>query len=331
MRIRIHQAISLLLAILLAIGMTAAAEQNAGGAIALADGVYEPDSFSWSGGSGRVSISCGGVTVSDGKATATIVFSSPNYGYVKVNGEKYNGVHDEETSAFEIPVTLNQNNTVVGMTTKMSTSHEIAYTIYIGLGTAGADDGLRWRLDEALESAELFCIHHYEDGLVAVDVADEGRYLFVPQGVEVPAALEREAVLVQMPVCSAYVASDGALALLDTLPSDEALASLSAVGCEAERLERIAQRMEDGGIVFAGGLDAPEYATLLKVGCDFAILPEANGLAAERLTLLGIPVFVDRSGEEATAQGWQEWIKLYGVIFGCETLANDVYEQMKNA
>lgn len=49
----------------------------------LADGTYTPDSFSWSGGSGKVSISCNKVTVTNGQAYATIVFSSEYYGYVK--------------------------------------------------------------------------------------------------------------------------------------------------------------------------------------------------------------------------------------------------------
>ena len=107
------------------------------------------------------------------------------------------------------------------------------------------------------------------------------------------------------------------------------MASISAVGGGTEHSERISQRIESGGISFCGDADAPDYAALLKAGCDFAILPGANELTAERLDLLGIPAFTDRSGDEATDQGRLEWIKVYGAIFGCEALANDVYEQMK--
>ncbi len=49
----------------------------------LKDGVYTPDSFSWSGGTGKVSITCSKVTVTGGQAYATITFSSPHYQYVK--------------------------------------------------------------------------------------------------------------------------------------------------------------------------------------------------------------------------------------------------------
>ena len=55
----------------------------------LKDGTYTPDKFSWSGGSGRTSISCSKVTVKNGKAYATISFSSDSYAYVKASGSKY--------------------------------------------------------------------------------------------------------------------------------------------------------------------------------------------------------------------------------------------------
>ena len=46
-------------------------------ATTLADGVYTPDGFSFSGGSGKVTISCSKITVTNGQAYATIAFSSP--------------------------------------------------------------------------------------------------------------------------------------------------------------------------------------------------------------------------------------------------------------
>ena len=96
----------------------------------LKDGVYTPDSFSWSGGTGKVSITCSKVTVTGGQAYATITFSSPHYQYVKANGNVYYpSAKTGSSTSFVIPVELNKNNSVVGMTTAMSTAHEIKYTI----------------------------------------------------------------------------------------------------------------------------------------------------------------------------------------------------------
>ena len=110
-------------------------------ATTLADGVYTPDKFSWSGGTGKVSISCTKITVTGGQAYATIVFSSGSYGYVKANGNTYYPTATGSTSTFVIPVELNKNNTIIGMTTKMSTAHEISYSIFIYLSAAAKADG----------------------------------------------------------------------------------------------------------------------------------------------------------------------------------------------
>ena len=100
----------------------------------LADGEYTPESFSFSGGTGKTKITCEKVKVIDGKAAATIVFSSSKYGYVKANGEQYNVLStDENGSRFEFPVDLNVENTIIGMTTAMEEAHEIEYKITITL------------------------------------------------------------------------------------------------------------------------------------------------------------------------------------------------------
>ena len=75
----------------------------------LKDGVYKPDKFSWSGGTGKVNITCDKVTIKNGQALATIVFSSSAYQYVKANGNKYLPTHTGGKSIFVIPVELNKN------------------------------------------------------------------------------------------------------------------------------------------------------------------------------------------------------------------------------
>ena len=54
-----------------------------------ADGTYTCE-VTLEGGSGRATVeSPAALTVADGKMTATIVWSSPNYDYMIVDGEKY--------------------------------------------------------------------------------------------------------------------------------------------------------------------------------------------------------------------------------------------------
>jgi len=162
-------------------------------ATTLADGVYTPDKFSWSGGTGKVSISCTKITVTGGQAYATIVFSSGSYGYVKANGNTYYPTATGSTSTFVIPVELNKNNTIIGMTTKMSTAHEISYSIFIYLSAAAKADGttvsgetnlsadtldekapeimgLSYQSETKVEHAKYFKIYHYDQGITLLEI-----------------------------------------------------------------------------------------------------------------------------------------------------------------
>ena len=94
------------------------------------DGTYTIE-LTMEGGSGRASIqSPTQITVADGAATATLEWSSPNYDYMLVNGEKYLPVNTEGNSVFEVPVeALDAPLTMIGDTVAMSTPHEVEYTV----------------------------------------------------------------------------------------------------------------------------------------------------------------------------------------------------------
>ena len=83
------------------------------------------------GGSGRATVdSPAALTVADGKMTATIVWSSPNYDYMIVDGEKYLPTNTEGNSTFVIPVAaLGTPLSLTADTVAMSTPHEIEYTL----------------------------------------------------------------------------------------------------------------------------------------------------------------------------------------------------------
>lgn len=95
-----------------------------------ADGSYTCE-VTLEGGSGRATVdSPAALTVADGKMTAAIVWSSPNYDYMIVDGEKYLPTNTEGNSTFEIPVSaLGVPLSVVADTVAMSTPHEIEYTL----------------------------------------------------------------------------------------------------------------------------------------------------------------------------------------------------------
>ena len=330
----------------------------------LADGVYTPDKFSYSGGTGRTSISCTKVTVSGGKAKATIVFSSDKFSYVKANGQKLYGSHGGGTSTFEIPVKLNANNRIFGMTTAMTVDHEIEYTLYVYIAAAEGEKsaeeqaapqvmGLKYVSTEVNDHAENFGIYHYEDGFTVIRVKNVADYLLAPEGAELPVGVDEDYMVVRVPVQSVYAASDSML----TLIGDEAMSgamdkiTLSAFDAQSCDVETLTLRLASGEVEVAGAAENPEYAVLLGQACDLAILPAAfadprvlgtdetvpSGLddeqaqalkdVTDRLSMLGIPAFVDLSGMEENDAGRLEWLKVYGLLLDCEDAANALYEQ----
>lgn len=98
--------------------------------LGLEDGNYTVE-VTLGGGSGRASLeSPAKLCIENGKATATIVWGSSNYDYMKVNDERYELVSTEGNSAFEIPVAaFDWNLSVIADTIAMSTPHEISYTL----------------------------------------------------------------------------------------------------------------------------------------------------------------------------------------------------------
>ena len=96
----------------------------------LEDGRYTV-AVTLSGGSGRAKVqSPTALYVEDGVCTAVIGWSSKNYDYMKVEGEKYLPVSNEDNSAFRIPVLyFDRPMPVIADTVAMSEPHEISYTL----------------------------------------------------------------------------------------------------------------------------------------------------------------------------------------------------------
>ena len=83
------------------------------------------------GGSGKASVeSPAALSVKDGKITATVIWSSPNYEYMLFGEERYEPVNSDGNSTFEIPVILDREMPVSASTVAMSQPHLIDYTLY---------------------------------------------------------------------------------------------------------------------------------------------------------------------------------------------------------
>ena len=185
------------------------------------DGTYQME-VELLGGSGRASVtSPAKVEIKDGKAVATLEWSSPNYDYMVVDGEKYLPVNTEGNSVFQIPVeAFDQDIAVIADTVAMSTPHEIEYTLNFHAGengqnaakadTTGQEDSdgaekgqqtaavggnpaktaaapLTYGHSMELSYAENFAVDYYEGGYKLLTTRLNGdRILIVPKHQQAP-------------------------------------------------------------------------------------------------------------------------------------------------
>ena len=185
------------------------------------DGTYQME-VELLGGSGRASVtSPAKVEIKDGKAVATLEWSSPNYDYMVVDGEKYLPVNTEGNSVFQIPVeAFDQDIVVIADTVAMSTPHEIEYTLNFHAGengqnaakadTTGQEDSdgaekgqqtaavggnpaktaaapLTYDHSMELSYAENFAVDYYEGGYKLLTTRLNGdRILIVPKHQQAP-------------------------------------------------------------------------------------------------------------------------------------------------
>lgn len=106
--------------------------------LGLLDGTYTV-AVTLAGGSGKASVqSPAKLAVDNGKAMVEIIWSSANYDYMLVNGERYDTAIADGHSTFTIPVAaFDRPLAVIADTTAMSQPYEIAYTFNFNSGSIG--------------------------------------------------------------------------------------------------------------------------------------------------------------------------------------------------
>lgn len=108
---------------------------------ALKDGIYTAD-VTLTGGSGRASVaSPATIIVRDGKLYAQVRFSSANYDYALMDGQRYEADTTSGYSVFEVPISgFDQEVAITADTTAMSKPHEIDYTLNFDSSTLKAKE-----------------------------------------------------------------------------------------------------------------------------------------------------------------------------------------------
>lgn len=214
-------------------------------------------------------------------------------------------------------------------------------------------DGLRFISSEKNDVAEYFRLSVYEDASGAKYQLLETagglhRYLIAPADAQVSdrksdhfTARASEAnsankekkgdaldlTVLQQPLTTTYVAASAVMAPLCDLGAVSQI-RFSGLREEGWYVDEARTAMEKGSMLFAGKYSEPDYETLLREGCDLALestMIYRSPEVIEKLSALGIPVYIDYSSYEPHVLGRLEWIRVYGALFGHEEKAQQWY------
>ncbi len=292
------------------------------------DGEYTVE-VTLEGGSGKATVdSPAKVTVTDGVAYATIVWSSTHYDYMIVNGEKYLNENEGGNSTFTFPIDgIPCEMDVIGDTTAMSTPHEIDYTLTFKFPETADFKDLDCNGRMELSYADQFEVEQY-GAYKLITIVDNGRFLLVPKGVTVPEDVPGDVTVLEQPLENVYLVSS---AVMDLVCRIGAVSDLKYTGVKEKDwyVKEAADAMAAGNLIYAGKYSAPDYELLLSGGCTFAIentMITHNPEVKEKLEELGIKVMIERSSYEKHPLGRLEWIKLFGVLFGREQQAKAFFD-----
>lgn len=299
--------------------------------LGLSDGTYQVG-VSLSGGSGRAKIqSPAQLDVTDGRCTATIIWGSKNYDYMKVGGEQFFPLEGEAFSTFSIPVQyFDRPIPVIADTVAMSEPHEIAYQLIFSSAdiTPLTDTEVLPSLETPMY-AENFRVHSRPDGSLLLTLGGTEDYLLLDREADVPIDLPASLPVIRIPVDHVYAASSsvpdlffqcGALDQLRFTSTDEA----------SWRLPSLQEALRSNSLLYAGKYSAPDYELLLEEGCDLVIentMILHSPAVQEKLESLGLPVMVEYSSYEPHPLGRVEWIRLYGLLTGHQAEADRFFSE----
>ena len=165
-----------------------------------------------------------------------------------------------------------------------------------GTGQAGERDlrispELTYSGSMDLVCAEKFAVDYYEEGYALVTIAEDGRYLLVPEGQEVPEGLSEDIIPLVQPLDQIYLSASAVMDMFAALDAVDRV-RFSSLKAEGWYIEEARAAMEDGDILYAGKYSAPDFERIVSEGCRLAIentmiyhTPEVK----EQLERFGIP------------------------------------------
>lgn len=148
------------------------------------------------------------------------------------------------------------------------------------------------------------------------------RYLLVPHGEPLPAL--PEGTVIRTPLRRSAVFTTVHCALLQLLHTEASIAGVADL--RYIKLPYIHEQVRAGRIADCGEAMSPTIEKLIDLRPDAVLLsPFENSGGYGRLEGIGVPLVECADYMEPTPLGRAEWLRFYGMLFGCEQRADSLF------
>ena len=147
--------------------------------------------------------------------------------------------------------------------------------------------------------------------------------ILVDRDANIPAADLPEGTVVKVPLRSSLVYSSAHAGIIDELGKADAITGV----CDSEfyKMPKIVEGLKSGKIVDAGNSMSPSIERIVALAPDAIVVSPFQNAGHGAIEQLKIPIIEMADYMELSPLGRAEWIKLVGVLYGCEEQADSVY------
>lgn len=196
--------------------------------------------------------------------------------------------------------------------------------------------------EEQTEYADKFRIYDYEDDIREIVVNGTDHYIVIGSGSQDENDISDQDISVDadgvtyniiiLPQNNIYLAASSGAAFFSAL---DAVDQISAAGILMKDwyVDDMRDAMQNGDILYTGKYSAPDFETMLQMGCSLAIestMINHSPEVKEKLISNGIQVFTDYQNYEKSPLGKLEWIKVYGILTEKYDKAVKIFDEEKN-
>lgn len=148
------------------------------------------------------------------------------------------------------------------------------------------------------------------------------RYVLVPAANELPDNLP-EGEVIRTPLRRAVAFSSVHCGVLHHLEQDDVITGI----CESRyvNIPSLRERIDSGKIAEVGEAAAPNVERILELAPEVLLTTPLEGMSYGRVEKIGIPLIETTDYMENTPLGRAEWIRFYGLFFGCEQRADSLF------